>query len=248
MCVCVRACALVQVCVCACACRCVCACAQMCVCAFGCCLVGANGCIPLTMLVDVCQCCCLLMFVCLPLSRHFPCCKTWWIKNLNLNLASLRWLPTDSQIQYKLLSLWHSSLSSIAPVYMTELLKVYKPTHQLRCSSNTSILVFPLCGCTCLVRDLFLMLHCLSGTFSLAKFDHQTHSHLSNHLLNLTSVWDCVCLCVRARVRVCTRAHGSLFWLCIICSLFCNELCAPISRNNPQNSALLLLYMLFRWY
>ena len=28
----------------------------------------------------------LLMFVCLPLSRHFPCCKTWWIKNLNLNL------------------------------------------------------------------------------------------------------------------------------------------------------------------
>ena len=63
-----------------------CVCAQVCVCAFGCCFVGANGCIPLTMLVDVCQCCCLLMFVCLPLSRHFPCCKTWWIKNLNLNL------------------------------------------------------------------------------------------------------------------------------------------------------------------
>ena len=49
----------------------------VCVCAFGCCFVGANGCIPLTMLVGVCQCCCLLMFVCLPLSRHFPCCKTW---------------------------------------------------------------------------------------------------------------------------------------------------------------------------
>ena len=51
--------------------------ACVCICAFGCCFVGANGCIPLTMLVDVCQCCCLLMFVCLPLSRHFPCCKTW---------------------------------------------------------------------------------------------------------------------------------------------------------------------------
>ena len=38
------------------------------VCAFGCCFVGANG-----LLVYVCQCCCLLMFVCLPLSRHFPC-------------------------------------------------------------------------------------------------------------------------------------------------------------------------------
>ena len=40
--------------------------------AFGCCFVSANG-----LLVDVCQCCCLLMLVCLPLSRHFPCCKTW---------------------------------------------------------------------------------------------------------------------------------------------------------------------------
>ena len=27
---------------------------------------GADGCIPLNMLVDVCQCCRLLMFVCLP--------------------------------------------------------------------------------------------------------------------------------------------------------------------------------------
>ena len=60
---------------------CMCVCAQVCECAFRCCFVSANG-----LLVDVCQCCCLLMFVCLPLSRHFTCCKTWWIKNLNLNL------------------------------------------------------------------------------------------------------------------------------------------------------------------
>ena len=51
---------------------CMCVCAQVRVRAFGCCFVSANG-----LLVDVCQCCCLLMFVCLPLSRHFPCCKTW---------------------------------------------------------------------------------------------------------------------------------------------------------------------------
>ena len=56
---------------------CMCVCAQVCACAFGCCFVGANECMPLTMLVDVCQCCCLLMFVCLTLSRHFPCCKIW---------------------------------------------------------------------------------------------------------------------------------------------------------------------------
>ena len=45
---------------------------------------GADGCIPLIMLADVCQCCCLLMFICFPLLRHFPYCKTWWIKNPNL--------------------------------------------------------------------------------------------------------------------------------------------------------------------
>jgi len=45
---------------------------QVWVCAFGCCFVSANG-----LLVDVCQCCCLLMFVCLPLSRHFPWIWIW---------------------------------------------------------------------------------------------------------------------------------------------------------------------------
>ena len=62
-----------------------CACARRCGCGCGCCFGGVDGCIPLTMLVNVYQSCCLLMFVCLPLSRHLPCCKTWWIKNLNLN-------------------------------------------------------------------------------------------------------------------------------------------------------------------
>ena len=96
VCVCVRACvrasvrARVRACVRARAGVCMCVCAQVCVRAFGCCFVGANGCIPLTMLVDECQCCCLLMFVCLPLSRHFPSCNTWLIKNLNpkLNLGT----------------------------------------------------------------------------------------------------------------------------------------------------------------
>ena len=68
-----------RVCVCAHAGVCMCVCAQVCVYVFGCCFVSGDG-----LLVDVCQCCCLLMFVCLPLLRHFPC-KTWWIKNLNLN-------------------------------------------------------------------------------------------------------------------------------------------------------------------
>ena len=36
-----------------------------------CCFGGADVCIPLIMLVDVCQCCCLLMFVYLPLLDTF---------------------------------------------------------------------------------------------------------------------------------------------------------------------------------
>ena len=45
---------------------CMCVCTQVCECAFGCCFVSANG-----LIVDVCQYCCLLMFVRLPVSRHF---------------------------------------------------------------------------------------------------------------------------------------------------------------------------------
>ena len=33
--------------------------------------------------------------VCLPHSRHFPCCKTWWIKSLNLNLKTMCCLPEE---------------------------------------------------------------------------------------------------------------------------------------------------------
>ena len=63
------------------------------------------------------------------------------------------------------------------------------------------LFVFCLCTCTHLVRDLFLVVHHLSEV-SIAKLDHQTHSHFSNHLSNLSSSgypFDSVvhvCLCV----------------------------------------------------
>ena len=80
---------------------CVCAhvhtCGRVCMCVYSCVhvhlyVVIADRCIPLTMLVDVCQCCCLLINVCMltAFTRHFPCCKMWWIKNQNLNYALLR--------------------------------------------------------------------------------------------------------------------------------------------------------------
>ena len=58
-------------------------------------------------------------------------------------LASLHWLPIDSRIQYKLSSLCYNYLNSTAPDYLTELLRIYKPTRQLRSSSDTSILCIP---------------------------------------------------------------------------------------------------------
>ena len=47
--------------------------------------------------------------------------------------------------------------------------------------------VFTLGARTRLVRDLFLVLHLLSGTVSLSKLDRQRHSQLSSRLWNLTS-------------------------------------------------------------
>ena len=83
-----------------------------------------------------------------------------------------------------------------------------------------------LCAHTRLVRDLFLMLHRLSGTVSLSKLDHQIHSH---HFKNLTSSsypTDCVCMC--AHVCACLQK----FVLTVFCSSLCGGLCAPIGRNS----------------
>ena len=57
-------------------------------------------------------------------------------------------------------------------------------TSQLCPSSHTSIFCLPsvLCAHTCLIRDLFLMLHHLPGAVSLAKWHHQIQSHLPSVL------------------------------------------------------------------
>ena len=59
------------------------------------------------------------------------------------HFASLAWLPIDSRIEYKLSPLCYNCLNSTAPDYLTELLRIYKPTRQLRSSSDTSILCIP---------------------------------------------------------------------------------------------------------
>ena len=89
--------------------------------------------------------------------------------------------------------------------------------------------VFPLCAHSHLVRDLFLVMHQLSGTLSLAKLYHQTHSQLSHPLWNLTSSnYSIDCMCVLVYMYVC----GWVRTLMEVCFVLCNGLCAPIWRNS----------------
>ena len=139
------------------------------------------------------------------------------------HLAFLHWLPIDSRIQYKFASLCHNSLNSTVSVYLTELLTVYKPTRQLRSSSDISILC-PGSGCCMLPIDsriqykfaslchnslslcvhalawseIFFMLHRLSGIMpcKMRSSDIFTSfkSSFKSHLFKL-SYWLCLCMC-----------------------------------------------------
>ena len=69
--------------------------------------------------------------------------------NISPHFASLPWMPIDLRILHKLACRCYNSLvcattppCSTVPVYLTEL-KAYKPTRQLRSSTDTSILCFP---------------------------------------------------------------------------------------------------------
>ena len=54
----------------------------------------------------------------------------------------LHWLPVSQRIVFKLMLIVHKSVNNIAPIYISELLKVYTPSRNLR-SSNMSLLKEP---------------------------------------------------------------------------------------------------------
>ena len=56
-------------------------------------------------------------------------------------LRTLQWLPIVACIEYKLST--HSFFSDTAPVYLSDLLRVYSPFRQLRSSSDSSTLHIP---------------------------------------------------------------------------------------------------------
>ena len=53
-------------------------------------------------------------------------------------LKELHWLPVSQRIVFKLMLNVHKSLNNITPIYISELLKVYTPSRNLR-SSNMSL-------------------------------------------------------------------------------------------------------------
>ncbi len=57
-------------------------------------------------------------------------------------LQSLHWLPIKFRISYKILLFAYKALNDLAPMYLTNLLSRYNPTHSLR-SQNSGLLVVP---------------------------------------------------------------------------------------------------------
>ena len=58
-------------------------------------------------------------------------------------LRTLHWLPIQARIEHKLSTLCHSFFSDTAPVYRSDLLRVYSPSRQLRSSSDSRTLNIP---------------------------------------------------------------------------------------------------------
>ena len=57
-------------------------------------------------------------------------------------LKELHWLPVHRRIQYKILSHTYRAIHHQSPVYLSDLLSVYRPTHSLR-SESTILLTVP---------------------------------------------------------------------------------------------------------
>ena len=129
------------------------------------------------------------------------------------------WVKNTVQTCY----LCYNCLSLTTPVYLTELLKIYKPTRQLHSSSDASILWLPYVCMHLLGQRSFSYaapsvwnsLPCnvrSSNIFTSFKLSLQCHLFKLSH-------WLCVCVCMC--VRVCVRV-----WVCVcVCVRVCVCVC-----------------------
>ena len=148
----------------------------------------------------------------------------------------------------------NASAGPLLSTALTELLEVYKPTRQPRCS-DTSIdyfFVFPLCARTHLDRDLFFasVFRAAPSVWNSLPWNSlpcevRSSNTLKSFSWSLTSsgypvdcVCVCVCVCVCARARAHARAHArslarvSLFWLVLVLCFVTHGLDAPIWRDS----------------
>ena len=66
--------------------------------------------------------------------------KTYHITS---HFRTLHWLPIDARIKYKLCSVCFGAITSTGTVYLSDLLKIYTPSRQLRSSADIRILCIP---------------------------------------------------------------------------------------------------------
>ena len=78
------------------------------------------------------------------MSPYVPNVSPMYTKSCHITpiLKELHWLPVSQRIVFKLMLIVHKSVNNIAPIYISELLKVYTPSRNLR-SSNMSLLKEP---------------------------------------------------------------------------------------------------------
>ena len=58
-------------------------------------------------------------------------------------LKDLHWLPIQYRIQFKIRVITNKALQCQSPLYVSNLLQVYKPTRNLRSQNNATALVLP---------------------------------------------------------------------------------------------------------
>ena len=70
-------------------------------------------------------------------------CRTPKFDHVSPVLHTLHWLPVEQVIEYKLLLLAFKSVNKDGPSYLSDLLKFYIPSRQLRSSSDIPLLRIP---------------------------------------------------------------------------------------------------------
>ena len=94
-------------------------------------------------------------------------------------LRTLHWLPIQARIKDKLSTLCHSFFSDTASFYLSDLLRVYSPSRQLRSSSDSRTLRIP---------------HIKTKTFGHRSFSHAAPSvwnplpHETRHIQSTTAI------------------------------------------------------------